>query len=271
MANPLIKLASVLAPNAVVNFAYKQLTNPQVHKLRPHEQVVLDKAEQERVTIGSMEIQTYTWRGGNNPVLLVHGWEGQAGNFADLVEALLERGYTVHAFDAPSHGYSSKGPTSLFEFGDTVVAMMQRFGAHKLVSHSFGGVATTYALAQNTNIEVHRYALLTTPDTFRERINTVANAVGITEKVKNKLIDRLELETGLSVDVMRVSEFVTRVSVNKALILHDKADKVIQAAQSQNVVANWPQASLELIEGTGHFRILRTTSVHQRVIDFLDS
>ena len=55
----------------------------------------------------------------------------------------------------------------------------------------------------------------------------------------------------------------------QALILHDKADKVIDISQSRNVFQNWPQCQMEEIEGTGHFRILRTESVLERVVDFL--
>jgi uncharacterized membrane protein len=47
MRKTVVKVVSALFPSAIVSFAYKQLTNPQVKKLRDHELAVLDKAHKE--------------------------------------------------------------------------------------------------------------------------------------------------------------------------------------------------------------------------------
>lgn len=47
-----------------------------------------------------------------------------------------------------------KGRTSLFEFSDLVTEMLTRHSCNTLVSHSFGGVATGYALFKNQSIEI---------------------------------------------------------------------------------------------------------------------
>jgi len=99
----------------------------------------------------------------------------------------LKNNYYVISFDEPSHVFSSKGKTSLFEFSDLVGKMIKENGCRKLISHSFGGVATTYALYRNRNVEIDKYVLLTSPDKFKQRIDDVAKSVGITEKVKVNL------------------------------------------------------------------------------------
>jgi len=109
----LVKLGSILFPNLMVKVAMHQLMNPQIRKLRKQEDAVLNTAKKESFQFKSFEIQTYHWKGNGTPILLIHGWEGQAGNFADIVPALLKINYDVYAFDAPSHGYSSKGSTSV--------------------------------------------------------------------------------------------------------------------------------------------------------------
>jgi pimeloyl-ACP methyl ester carboxylesterase len=269
MNTSLVRFLSRLFPGPMTRFAYRQLTRPQVRKLRSHEQEVLDQAERERIPFGRFFIQLYHWPGGPQAVLLIHGWEGQAGNFSDLIHHLRAQGYTVRAFDGPGHGFSSKGGTSLFAFSDLVAELITRFKVRKLVSHSFGGVATVYALARHPELLIDRYALLTTPDTFRERLEAVAQQVGINEVVKQRLIRRMEQETGVSVDKLSVSAYAPQTRVKKALILHDAADGVIPLAQSQRVAANWPVCELETITGTGHFRLLRTPAVIERVGAFL--
>ena len=268
--NPaLVKTISMAAPRLVVSFAYNMLTNPQVKKLRDHENEVLAKADQEDFAFKGFNIKLYQWGQGAKKILLIHGWEGQAGNFADLINQLLEEDYTIYAFDGPSHGYSSKGKTSMFEFTELVALLIRRFEVKKLVSHSFGGVATTFALYDNPDIQIDQYLLLTTPDRFVERIDDVAGAIGITEKVKSLLIRKLESETGRDVRQLNVSDFVKSIQVKEALIIHDKDDKVIPINRSQNVVDQWPSARFLEVSGTGHFRILRDQVVLKHVIEFL--
>ena len=270
MKKSLVRIASYLFPNQITSFAYKQLTNPQVRKLRPNEVGVLDKSDQETYAFKSFQIRLYTWPGGAKKILLIHGWEGQAGNFSDLIEALLGDGYTVYAFDAPSHGYSSKGSTSLFEFTELVGLLIRKYAVKNLLSHSFGGVATTYALFTNLDLQIDKYVLLTTPDKFTERIDDVSEMVGISDSVKNRLIARLENETQMDVNILNVSEFVKSIQVKKALIIHDTNDTVIPISRSKNVHQNWSISEFKEIEGTGHFRILSAPEVIDDVIRYLD-
>mgnify|MGYP002784620987 CR=1 FL=1 len=269
MNKTLVKILSVLFPNRVVSFAYNQLTNPQITKLRPHEIEVLETSRKETLRFHDFDIALYTWQGGSDSVLLIHGWEGQAGNFADMIEELLANHYTVYAFDAPSHGYSSKGSTSLFEFTELVGLLIKKFNVKKLVSHSFGGVATTYALYNNKDIVIDKYVLLTTPDKFIERINDVSEYVGIPDTIKQRLIARLEQETGQNVELLNVSTFVQSINVAQALIIHDVDDKVIPIARSRNVHQHWKESAFVEVHNTGHFRILRTKEVITTVIKFL--
>lgn len=272
MKKRLIFLASSLFPSAFARIAYKQLTLPQVHKLRENELVTLDKANQGDFEYQGFNIRTYAWNenGSKEALLLIHGWEGQAGNFSDLVEELIEADYRIYAFDGPSHGFSSKGSTSLFEFIELVNVLIRKYEVKNLISHSFGGVATNYVLFANQDLKIDKYLLFTTPDKFSQRIDFVAESVGISPKVKRKLIQRLETELDMKVAELNVSDWVKSVNVKEALILHDKNDGVLPIEQSLNVHHNWKNSTFETVEGTGHFRILRTKSVLDRVIRFFD-
>lgn len=271
MQKALIRLASQIAPRQVSNFAYKQLLNPQVHKLRDFELAVLAQAQKSRIDFQGFEIATYVWPGGPRKILLIHGWEGQAGNFGDIIKALREANFTVYAFDAPSHGFSSKGKTSLFEFTDLVKYLIDHYKVKDLISHSFGGVATTYGLSQLPEVEIDKYVLLTTPDRFTERIDDVSSQVGINETVKQILKQRLQKETGYDPNILNVSDFVQSINVKDALIIHDKNDRVIPIDRARTVAKRWPEAQMEEIEGTGHFRILREEKVINRVVQFMEA
>lgn len=271
MRKKIIKILSGIFPDIFTQFAYKQLTNPQIKKLRDHELTVLNKSKKEDFLFKDFTIKTYTWENDGEEILLIHGWEGQAGNFADLIEKLLEKGFKIYAFDGPSHGFSSKGNTSLFEFTELVGVLIRKFGVKKLISHSFGGIATIYALSKNPDLKMHKYALITIPDKFTERIDDVAYRIGVSDKVKNKLIKRLETENDFDVKTLNASDYVKKIKVTKSFIIHDKNDKVIPISQAKNVHENWKECEFVKVEGTGHFRILRTEHVLDQVIAFIEN
>ncbi len=270
MKKKIIGVSSKIFPRTVAYYTYKLLTNPQLKKIRQHEIEVLDKANKKIIPFRKFNIQLYEWGNKNNePILLVHGWEGHSGNFSDIIEQLLQNNYYILAFDAPSHGSSSKGQTNMLEFSDLIIHLLGKYKPKKIISHSFGAVVTTYALNRSA-FQIDKYVLITTPDTFLERINSISNQVGISKKAQIKLIKRLESEIKTKVSSISVSKFVENVSVKKALIIHDKNDKVIPIKQAKLVNKNWNNCTLEEIENTGHFRILREPFVITRILDFLN-
>lgn len=271
MKKKIIKLFSSIFPGVFTTFAYNKLTQPQSHKLKQNDIVNMDSAIKSRLAFKNSEIQMYHWPNGDQPtVLLVHGWEGQAGNFSSIIKRLREENYAVLAFDGPSHGLSSKRTgTSLFEFAEVVGIIIEKFNIKNIVSHSFGGVATMYSLAQNTSLVIDYYVLLTTPNKFLDRIDTVAKDAGISNTVKKRLIKRLESELKMDLSTISVANLSQKVRVNKALIIHDQFDKVLSIKESQEVNENWANSSLESVEGTGHFKILKAEFVHDSLIRFL--
>ena len=182
---------------------------------------------------------------------------------------LLLEDYTIYAFDGPSHGLSSRGPTSILAFTKLVGEMIRLYEVDRVVSHSFGAVATTYALSTNQDLELKKYALLTTPNEFAHRIDYVAEQVGISTRIKDKLILKLEKELGVDVKSLKVSDWVQQVKVKDALILHDKHDRVLPLYVSQEENAKWDACNLEEVEGTGHFKILKEKKVLERIVSFL--
>lgn len=265
----LTRLACNLFPHQMLNVANDHMRNPKVKKLRNNEEMVLDMAEKKQLDFEGFKVMTYTWKGGDKRILLIHGWEGQAGNFSDIVLRLHEIGYTVYAFDAPSHGHSSSGDTSPFQFAALTGYLIQHLQVKELMSHSFGGVATVYSLAQMNQYPIDKYVLLTCPDKFIERIDSVVDQLGITEKVRSMLINKLETDLNVSVDGLAVSHSVKNINVKEALVLHDVADGVLPIQQAKRVVDNWPVAKMIEIEGTGHFRILRDEETLEHIERFL--
>nr|WP_294929970.1 alpha/beta hydrolase [uncultured Flavobacterium sp.] len=253
MIKKVIKFRSNIFPRATAFYAYKTLTNPQQKKIRQHETDVLSTANKKQISFKKFDIQLYNWGNPKNEmVLLVHGWEGHSGNFASIIGQLLQHDYYILAFDGPSHGFSTKGQTNLLEFSDLIIQILKKYNPKKIISHSFGAVVTTYALKRSPHLEIDKYVMITTPDSFLERVNYISDQIGIAKNARRKLIRKLESELKTNIDEVSVSKFVKNVQVKDALILHGRDDKIIPLQQARIVHKNWPSSNLEVIENTGH-------------------
>ena len=211
----------------------------------------------------------YQWGTGSQSILLIHGWEGQAGNFSDIIEELLKHDYTIYSYDAPGHGNSTGGDLVMFDFQEVAREIISQLGVKKIISHSFGSVATTYSLAKMPNFEVDKCVMLTTPSSFSSNVYNQCYRLGLSRRAVIDFFDRIKNEYQVNVNDLNVAKFVRKVNVKKALILHDVDDKVIPFKDSKSVADNWKVAKLEAVKNTGHFRILRTPSVTEKVIKFL--
>ena len=262
-------LLASLFPDFFVGKAFAFLTTPMQHKIRPHEIIQLKHAQKEGFSYLGFDIQLYQWGKGSKHILLVHGWEGHAGNFADLIPRLIEHDYTIHAFDGPSHGASSKGETSSFEFTNLVETLIRKFDITQVVSHSFGSVASLIALGSHPELKIDRYVGFTVPNKFRERLEEITAQIGLPNTVVNRLIKKIEATNDIKVDEVNVEDYAQKASIKKALLLHDLNDRVLPFEKSKEVAEKWSVAELLEIEGTGHYKILRVPEVLDEAINFL--
>ncbi|MFK7797014.1 MAG: alpha/beta hydrolase [Aureispira sp.] len=247
-------------PSFLANQVYHFMSNPNIRKLRDFEEVILERSHKARVSFGDFELQTYAWGDPKNEtVLMIHGWEGQAGNFGALVDILLAKNYYVLSYDGPSHGRSSKGNTSMFEMGEVATFFMKKHQPNYLISHSFGSISTIYGLARNPDLLIKKWLVVTTPYNFKDRLQGVADFLGVTDRTIKKVIQKVEADTGESVDVMNVDDYSVHLTdcLKNIVMVHSKSDKVIPIEDSRKVQkALGARASLTELDNIGHYSIL---------------
>ena len=253
-----MQLLQLFSPNAAVNQIYKFMSNPRVHKLRTSEEEVLDTATQRFVSFDGFQLKRYYWGEANQKkALLIHGWEGQAGNFAALITTLRQKGYQVLLYDAPSHGSSSKGPTNMFQFADFMDSVVAEYQPNLVISHSFGSVTTAKALIENRAVPIDHWIMVTTPYLFRNRINGVADVLGVSKKVVNRLVRKLEKELNQSMDELNMFTYCKQLTqVKKATLVHSKTDKILPINNSIEVNKAFPNSELVELDNLGHYAIL---------------
>ena len=245
-------------PHIAAKQIHTMMSNPKVRKVREFEERILDSSRREKVKFKNFDIQTYHWGEADKKlVLLIHGWEGQAGNFGALINLLLEKNYQVLAFDAPSHGKSSRGKTNMFEFTEFVSIILKKYQPDIIISHSLGSVTAAGVLRKNSNIQIKQWFLITTPYSFKDTINDVAKLLGLTNRTLSRLIKMVEKDAGESIEILNMKEYCGDLkNVSEAFIVHSKEDRVLSIDLARKVHENFPQSELIELEDLGHYTIL---------------
>ena len=139
---------------------------------------VMDLADRSTTPAAGRRIATYRWGFGPRVILLVHGWEGRAADFAPLVRELRSRERTILAVDAPGHGDSSGKRTTVIDYGEVLAEVARRHGPLEAeVSHSLG----TPSVAAATRLGLHagRYVSISGVADLNRLVPTFCEALGV--------------------------------------------------------------------------------------------
>lgn len=231
--------------------------------------------ERADLTVDGRRVAIEVW--GDGPaVYLLHGWGGRRTQFDALVAPLVDKGFRVVAIDAPGHGDSDPssfgaGRGLLTEFISALRAAVAAFGpARGVVGHSLGGLAITVALLDELPAE-RAVLIAPAPDTLAYTVE-FSRALGFSEGVRRRFLRRLGRRVGRPMtdfDVLARARETEVPALPPMLILHDRDDREVRCTDGRALAAAWPHAEFVLTQGLGHRRILRDTSVVDRVVDAL--
>jgi pimeloyl-ACP methyl ester carboxylesterase len=265
------RFLDLLLPAVAARKIYHVMSNPRIHKLRDFEEEVLQHSEKERISFKKFQIQKYSWGDRKNKTaLLIHGWEGQAGNFGALIDLLLNKGFHMVAYDAPSHGRSTKEKTSMFEYAEFVTEILKQEEPQIIISHSFGSVTAAFALKGNPGVNVDQWFLVTTPYHFRDRINEISEFLGVTHRTIDKLTAILERDLGISLDKLNMAEYGGNLkNLKEAFIIHSRTDGVIPIDKARLTNQAIPQSRLIELDNLGHYRILWSKQLKEILVEVI--
>lgn len=252
------KILDRLSPSLAARKMYTVMTNPRVRKLRDFEEEVLNQADQQSIPFKGFKIQTYRWGdAGGKTALIVHGWEGQAGNFGSLIPDLVNQGYQVVAYDAPAHGRSSKGKTNMFDIPDLTGLLLAAHQPELIISHSFGSVITAMSLKKYPEVQVKDWIMITTPYIYINYIKGVSKYFGLSHKTLQKLIALVEVNLGEPIENLNMASYCSSLeNIDRATIIHSIHDKVIPIDSARQTNAGFAKAQLIELENLGHYGIL---------------
>jgi len=260
-----------IAPRQAAKVAYQLFSTPRTRAKHRRSDEVLESARVFEFLYGEHLLKGYEWGSGDQIILLVHGWESRGTALRSFVPQLVESGYRVVAFDGPAHGDSEGKSTNLLHFGGAVRAIIRQLGnVHGIISHSFGGASTVYALgAIDTSIAIEKLVLIAVPSSMVNVWEDTAKLFRLPAKAKREMKAMLEQKVQQPLEEVSVSNAESEVQINETLIIHDKTDQVVPFAEAEKIVRAWASARLLASDGYGHFRLMKNPDIIQRVVDFM--
>lgn len=226
-------------------------------------------AEKFTLQVEHMNIQCYQWGKSSKTILVVHGWAGRATQFRRFVKPLLNAGYQVVGFDGPAHGKSSGTSTHINEFLIVIQALEKRLGKiDGIIAHSFGGVASLYAIAEG--LPVKTLVNIASPTIADEIINTSLRTIGGSSKTGEAFKKFILRKYGRPFEDFSSLAFIKRVPSDfNILLVHDHEDQEVGIHQPEALVKVFPKAKIYKTTGLGHTRILKDNDVIQEVVTFI--
>jgi pimeloyl-ACP methyl ester carboxylesterase len=214
-------------------------------------------------------IATWRWGPRDAPaVLLAHGWGGNAAQMRAFVFPLLSAGLRVIAYDQPAHGVSEGRLTRLPDFADVLAEVAACHGnVSAVIGHSLGGTAAALAHALK-KAQLRRIVLVSPPSDLVGYSRRFARWHWIPEPVRDAMQAAIEERYGLRWSELELPQLASRLSA-KALVIHDRGDRVVPWKQGEQFARHWPGARLVSTEGLGHRRILEDEAVTQAAADFV--
>jgi len=210
---------------------------------------------------------------GSAPVVyLSHGWASRGARLAAFAEPLRAAGFDVVTYDAPGHGESAWGMTSMPDFARTLVAVAAHTGngraPHAVIAHSMGCSGT--ALALSWGFEVGRLAFLAPAADPPSWAPPFARALALRPDVMERLQVRSERRLRARWSDMNVCEIARRLpSRPPLLIVHDKHDETVQWDDGLAIAAAWPEARLVTTEQLGHRGVTQDAAIVRQVVSFV--
>ena len=258
-------------PKTFANIALKFFATPRKKAKHKVSDKILEQAQISEILIGGNMLKVYEWGEGEKTVLLVHGWESRGTGLRSFVPNLVENGYKVVAFDAPAHGDSGGSRLYLKDYSSAISAIYHKYGnVEGIICHSFGGAGVAYAMSKaDPTMSVKSLVLIGVPSAISYPIYNALRTMNAPPAVKKYFIGGLEKLAGVEIEKIAFEKINKDMKVQRTLVVHDKQDEQVKFEEGEKIVRHWENAELQVTDGFGHFRLIKSEQVVRRVADFI--
>ena len=262
-----INVLSYLLPDKSINLAYQFFSEPRKGKLKTNKlPKILQSAISDSYSYNNQTIQTYTWRGNDEVVFLIHGWESNGSRWKKLLKHLIKTNKTIIAIDGPAHGLSSGKEFNVPTYVEYIDFIAKKYPPKIIIGHSLGGNASVYYQSKY-NHTLEKMILLGSPSDLKVILNNYKNLLSLNNKVFRLLKNKMHQKFNINVDEYSAAQFLENSSI-QGLIAHDVSDSVVLIAESQKMAKTWKNSKFIETQGLGHS--LHDEKLYQTIVEFIN-
>jgi pimeloyl-ACP methyl ester carboxylesterase len=255
-----------VSPQRAIERAARLLLTPPRQPFSDAELVTLEEASLVPVPLVPGRVIAWRWGRAKDPaVLLVHGWGGRGTQLRGFIEPLLQRGFSVVAYDAPGHGMTGGGESSLPHMLHGLQAVLDHLGpVWGIVGHSVGGAVSAMAMAQRAAIR--RGVLIAPSASLADSTRHIADTLRWPHALRAAVQRRIEYRFGVKWSAFEAG---AATGDQPLLVIHDRQDREVPFADGLRHVRSWPRARLLETSGLGHSRVLDDRAVILAATEFI--
>lgn len=262
-----INVLSFVFPKKASQLAYAFFSEPREGKLsKTNLPEILQEAQSETFQQEEHSFQTYTWKGNDTIILLVHGWESNASRWENLLPYLKKSGSTIIAIDGPAHGLSSGKEFSIPKYAEFIHIAVEKFQPQYLIGHSMGGKTCLYYQSVYQNNLLKKMVILGAPSDFNIILHNYIALLSLNSKISKSLEDHYLNHFKLSLEQFSGKLFASKLNI-KGLIAHDIDDTVVLFEEGKKIASAWKNVVFIETKGLGHS--MHDDELYEKVSRFL--
>ncbi|CAM4111268.1 alpha/beta fold hydrolase [Flavobacterium sinopsychrotolerans] len=262
-----INILSFVFPKKASQLAYAFFSEPREGKLSKDKLPgILQEAQSEMFQLQEDSFHTYTWKGNDTVILLVHGWESNASRWENLLPYLKKSGSTIIAIDGPAHGLSSGKEFNIPQYAEFIHIAVEKFKPQYLIGHSIGGKTCLYYQSVYQNDALKKMVILGAPSDFKIILNNYITLLSLNSKISKALENHYLDAFKLKLDLFSGKLFASKIKT-KGFIAHDVDDTVVLFEEGKKIAGAWENAIFIETKGLGHS--LHDDELYKKVSHFL--
>jgi pimeloyl-ACP methyl ester carboxylesterase len=262
-----INILALFAPKKAGVLAWKLFSNPRKGKIKDSKYPkTLLHAEKEILKYKEHSIQTYIWKGSEEVIMLVHGWESNASRWKKMLVHLKELGKTIVAIDAPAHGLSSGLEFNVPLYTEFLEVCVQHYKPNYLIGHSIGGATCVFHQKKYPNTSIKKMVLLGAPAELQIIFKNYAQLISLSKKGKKEFYRYFENTFQINSDDFSGEIYAESIPI-PTLIAHDTKDAVVLFEESKKYEKGFKNNKYITTNNLGHS--LHDAELYQQINQFL--
>lgn len=262
-----INALSYISSKQACALAYRIFSEPRDGRLtKGNLPEILKQAETITLKFQENDFQTYHWKGSENVILLVHGWESNASRWQEFLPYLQKSGSTIIALDAPAHGLSAGKEFNIPRYADYINVVSKIHNPNIIIGHSLGGAACVYYQSKFQNPVLSKLILLGAPSDLKILVHNYINLLSLNSRMKTLLESHFSNLFNIKLDDFSGINFGKNILIN-GIIAHDINDDVVLFEEAKKISTSWKSAKFIQTNGLGHS--MHDEKLYSQLADFL--